>query len=51
MFKIKWIRPVRYGVALPVTGISRYPNRAAADKQAAIWQRVFPAIRYFVEPA
>lgn len=49
MFYIKWIRPVRHGVAVPVTGISRYPSRAAADAQVARWQKHFPDNHYFVE--
>jgi hypothetical protein len=47
MFLIKW----RGQSKVVVAGLSRYRSTEAAEKQIAIWQRIFPANRYYIEPA
>ena len=45
---IKW-RARRRSLRV-IEGLRRYPDRAAADRQVAIWQQRFPGNTYYVEP-
>lgn len=52
---IKWRRKMEtthHRTIEPViTGCSRYDSPGAAERQVAIFQRVFPFNSYYVEPA
>lgn len=46
MFTVKWRKQRTLRV---VQGISRYATRLAAERQVAIWSRLFPANTYYIK--
>ena len=48
MFLIKWKNEaLGYKV---LSSLSRFPSLAAAERQKKIWQKIFPANMYYIEP-
>jgi len=47
-FKIKWSN--RNRSLTVIEGCRRYLTHAAAARQVAIWQQVFPGNTYYIEP-
>jgi len=51
MFVVKWRNRTagwKYRFVV-VVGLHRYPTRVAAEKQIALWARIFPANTYYIE--